>query len=206
MTSKYYFFIALFIFTISEISGQTRHELKADLLGLLSDNYTSHYELILSNNIGVEVGFGLNFSPTFLSNFNSTNFQKYEFSTTSSDLSIGGKYYFLFNKKYGNGLFAGPYVRLSYLLSRDEAYAEKWEEIHGPALLERQRTNGPKNLYYGISSGYKWVIKSNIIVEIAIALTVNHFLGKDVSGFNDFRRFRGDGYIKVGYRFKKKDL
>ena len=166
-------FLAILIILLSTtfLTGQKKHELKLDVISAIDAHYIPHYEIMLSKKIGVVVALGVDFRNFNLADFpfGNSNIETHEFSVFQLNPSIGGKYYFLFNKKYGNGLFIGPYVRINYLVSRGEGYAEQWEKSFNRQATERVLTDkGFKNLYYGIHGGYKWIIKSNLIIEIVI--------------------------------------
>ncbi len=198
MKFKIIIFITAFLFSMHMTFAQRNHELKLDL-SAISKHYILSYESILTNRISIEFGLGFDFRNLYLSETDFTSFTTtyHKFSATFMDPSLGGKYYFVINES-GSGFFIGPYARLKYLLSREEGYVEKWEEVYDSKPSERQISNsGVRNLQYGIYTGGKLIIKKHFLIEFSMAYTRDREIGIAARNSTIYNTRYS---IKLGYR------
>lgn len=181
------------------LKGQVQHELKLDVLNaVLNKNYILSYERIFAKKVGIEIAAGFDLLGNTLTD---DNFIQYEFEERRFNPSLSGKYYLLLNKN-SNGLFVGPYMRLDYLLHLEEGYYEKWEAIRNrPAPEWLKEEKGLNRIYYGLHAGFKWVIKSRIIVEPVVYLLIEKRINYDSPLVNELTPYLGEFHLKVGYRF-----
>jgi len=204
--SKQLSLVAILFLTTSSLFSQFKHEVKLDLLQALTTEYLAHYELILTKNIGIEAAFGVDLGQDVISNFDFNNFQQYSFSTIELNPSLAGKVYFLAKEKFGRGLYFGPYIKANYLLSREEGFSEKYIEVFNrlPSLREQDDTRFD-GLFLGVHAGCKWLIKSRFVIELQMAFSYVNFIGPGSEQLSSVLVFRGEGFLKLGYRFNSKN-
>ena len=196
---KLTFLIIAFLFSVNCIIGQKNHEIKLDLVAI-NNNYIVNYESIITNRISVEIGLGLDFRDLFLTNFNVTSFpaETSKFSATFLSPNIGGKYYLVVAES-GSGVYFGPYARWTYLLSREDGYVEKWEEIFDTQATERVKSDsGIRTFQYGFQTGAKLIMKQHYLIEFNIAYTLERQVGIEARE----NIIRNTNYsIRFGYRW-----
>lgn len=192
----------LLVLCHSFTQAQINHDFKIDLPHYLNKHILPHYELILSKHIGVEVAIGYDYNEIGISEPDSvfifTTTPDFTFKNRELNPSLGINYYIGKGEKYGYGFFLGPYIRLNYLLHREEGYIEKVEEIFDIEVNEWRRREGVKELKYGINLGYKWLIKSHFIIEIVSSMTYDKRIG---SGSSEYKGALDNFvFFKLGYR------
>jgi len=174
-----------------------RHEVKVVPIGLFSRIIPS-YELILKEKIGVEVIMSFASQESILLGASlGGNFSFEAFDRKSVTPSISGKYYFLFNK-YGSGFYIGPHLNAIFTTFIEETFEERYFQINNTAPPSWGRT-GFQSLAFGLTGGFKWLIKERFIVEYSNLLTI--FYTKDENEKLEARGFDLDAEIRVGYRF-----
>lgn len=199
---KFLLFAMLFLVFTNIIQGQVKHELKISLTGLFNKDYMLSYERLITEDIGLELGLGSDRSNLFLYDFDLSGIERYEFDATQLNPSIGGKYYFLLNDGSGRGFFIGPYIRLNYLVNREEGYAERWGEINGVQPTERVLADkGFKSLYGGLNGGLKWRLKTSFVTEALMTGTLVKSIGKGEPASSSWIVLNFDSCIRIGYRF-----
>lgn len=189
------------LFSISS-QAQYDYEFKSDILDFLRNEVKFTGEVVLSNRWGVEVGLGFDFEPkNALENSILANPDN-QFSSVFLKTDVGLKYYFLFNKYRGNGLYIGPYTRIGSSLYVQQGYIEKWEELNKREASEwLSTTRGLKSLEFGIISGWKFLIKEKYIIEPGFTYTLDRTIGKGSSDLNFGTVAIFDFTFKTGIRF-----
>jgi hypothetical protein len=194
-----FLFTALFTILSLTCYSQKDHEFKADMLDFLSLEYKVTYEQVFSNLWGVEFGLALDTRTQNVSEVGSFGIINHEYSSVFVRTDLAFKYYFLFNKYRGNGLYVGPYFRAGSSLYVQDGYIEKWEEVNGRPASERMLvTRAVKSIDFGLICGYKFLIKEKFIIEPGFTYTLDREVGK---GALDGSSAHFDFTFKTGYRF-----
>ncbi len=196
--------IAFFFITLIPIQAQKKHEVKIGINRIFKKEFNLFYELILNEKTGIEFGANLDMRDRLFITLNPGINMPMRYSQTDLELSFAMRRYVLLNNKYANGLYLGPYLRMKYFLSLEEEFADRYQEIYQQEPSPR-RSAGPgiRSIDSGINLGYKWIIRSNYIIDFHISNTLNIAVGPFSSSAEINKYVWNDvqGKIKFGYRF-----
>ncbi len=179
--------------------GQVKHEAKVNLL-TRPDGYKLAYEFIPKKKLGFELGIGYLFEDTGLLSIDP---EPVTFSFVDTEVIIfylETKYYFLSkeSEKIGEGFWGGLYTYHEIETYRDPNYSSKFQEINNTQYREKPY----RRLDFGISTGYKFILKKHFIIEPTSGLSV------DISDYTSSKHkdfasptFTGMFFLNIGYRF-----
>ncbi|HHB78289.1 MAG TPA: hypothetical protein ENK85_03525 [Saprospiraceae bacterium] len=107
------------------------------------------------------------------------------------------KYYFVKDRRSDFGFYAGIYSEMNIILETEEAFFDKYREINPTsANYLANEEKGLKNISVGFGVGYKFLIKSHLVIEPA------YFLSREFSfPSQGALTINGDIRLGVGYRF-----
>ena len=196
---KYKLVLLIIVLQSNLIFGQIKHELSIDGIGAILNriDFIPTYELVVNKKIGIELELGFDTSTRYLNFHNLPSPEPY--SQRRFNPAIGGKYYFS-NKKHGSGFYLGPYFRLDFLTRIDEKFGERWGELrmrNPPNWVEK----GLRTYFYGIHGGWKFLIKSRIIIEPEFFWFSQNFVNEEPQSIHHDKLLEAELFLNLGYRF-----
>ncbi len=167
---------ATFLFT----SSNAQIDIKVNPVGLLFNSPDFSGEYIVKEDIGIEVGLGLEYGNTLFGNLQKSGF----------NIFAAGKYYFNPNHG-GDNFYAGIYLR-----PRQKTFTDEDNELGG---FKTSAFAG------GVMFGKKWVSSKNIVFELSLGLGRafnNKVTYVDPNNDQSVRGLGLDGIFRfaVGYR------
>ena len=174
--------LSFFCFFSISIEAQSDYEFKSDILDFLRNESKFTGERVLTNRWGVELGLGFDVEPKTIREFGTFGIRENKYSSFFLETDLAFKYYFLFNKHRGNGLFIGPYTRVGTSMFVQNGYIDKWEEVNNRQASEwMSTTRGFKSIEFGIVGGWKFLAREKFIIEPGIIYTLQETVGKGSS-------------------------
>ena len=180
--------------------GQVTHEFKIDILGVAGKYIGPHYELGISKKLGIEIYGEYDFTNATVTEINGLQFMSFNYDQRTFHPGLMGKYYFLFNKKFADGIFVGPVAHFNFLLDRDANFAKKWEEVHQFTSDRIKSQRGIESASFGLIGGYKWLINPKLVLEFQVNWRATVPLGLDTEKLDPFHIETLRSYLTFGYR------
>lgn len=207
---KSFVWIVLLTCSIGQVSAQVKHEVKIPFFNMFLLDYAPSYEIISKKErVGLEIGAGFDFSKAQLTTSNDSfpSFTdpslKYKRRIFKSSVAL---------KFYGSaeirnvliGFFVGPFANYNETTFYEDAYFVRHEELLNLNPNRSTRFIGQREIVTGINAGFKFVFKSNLVIEPRYSIAVQ-FDEREPNSLTYRRAFlTGGPTIKVGYRFGKK--
>lgn len=174
------------------LTGQVQHELKFDVLGVLTKHPRLSYEYSAGKNWGLEIALGYLDDDISLSDYDSTgSYLVYAIDRTFFTVDFTGKYYFL-SKQRAAGAFVGFFARNEIKLSQADGYEEAYQDIYGH--LPAQKLVDESFLLGGVV-GYKFIIDERWVIQGQLALA------RDLNTGLDIIATEADLFLVIGYRW-----
>ncbi len=194
-----FLFLCFILLLAPDSQAQVRHELKTDLLGLISTQPNLHWEVITPKNIGFQLGARYTFTTITLNGLSSSSVLQIPSYFYREYFTVSGsaKYYF-FKKKRGHNLYAGVHTFFKINTALDEDYNRIYRELFD----QKSGIDQYKAFFLGIPIGYKWLIKDRFIVDPSI------IIGGEVTwlGVDKYLIGSGEFRLELAYRFPAKKI